>query len=251
MDKKNKVMKISNLLMCIALAVISSLAIASEPGVVLQKANIATDNPSLQRGAKYFMNLCASCHSAEYMRYSRLAKDLKITETEESDGEVLVDLVKANLMFNTSDINSHIKTAMGRKDAEKMFGVAPPDLTMVTRVRGNDWVYTYLKSFYADPARPWGVNNLVFKDVAMPNVLHNYQGTQELSGGELVTTKAGSYNDEQFDQMVTDITSFLAYTAEPYKADRVYLGVWVLLFLSIFLVFAYLLKREYWRDIKK
>jgi len=204
----------------------------------------------LQRGAKYFVNFCGGCHSAEYMRYSRMAKDIGLTDT---DGEVLTDLVKANLMFNTTDINSHIKSGLTKKDAGVMFGISPPDLTMATRVRGQDWVYTYLKSFYtdSDPRRPWGVNNLVFKDAAMPNVLENFQGKQEFVDGELKVVKPGVYNTQQFDAMVTDITNFLSYTAEPYRADRMYAGVWVLLFLSVFFVFAYLLKREYWKDIKK
>ncbi len=229
-----------------------SVAVAGESHIELQKAPVdLSDSTSLQRGAKYFMNLCASCHSAEYMRYSRLAKDIKITETEEKNSEVLTDLVKTNLMFNTADINSHIKTSMAKNDAAKMFGISPPDLTMVTRVRGADWVYSYLKSFYTDPKRPWGVNNLVFKDVAMPNVLDNFQGQQDLVDNKLVLTKQGVYDVEQFDQMVTDITAFLSYAAEPYRAERINTGVWVLLFLAMFLVFAYLLKREYWKDVKK
>lgn len=223
---------------------------ASEANDVhLDKAKVdLSDKASLQRGAKYFMNFCVGCHSAEYQRYSRMMKDLNMTNT---DGEYLEDLVKANLMFNTADINSHIKSGLSVEDGAKMFGVAPPDLTMVTRVRGSDWVYTYLKSFYVDNNRPWGVNNLVFKDVAMPNVFENMQGVQELQNGKLESIKAGSLNYDQFDQVLNDLTNFLSYTAEPYKPERMYIGVWVLLFLGILLVFAYLLKREYWRDIKK
>jgi ubiquinol-cytochrome c reductase cytochrome c1 subunit len=203
---------------------------------------------SLQRGAKYFMNFCGGCHSAEYMRYSRMAQDIKLINT---DGEILTDMVKTNLMFNTTDINSQIKTGMIKQDAQAWFGVAPPDLTMVARVRGQDWLYTYLKSFYIDAKRPWGVNNLVFKDVAMPNVLQEYQGQQELIDHKLTITKPGLLNSQQFDELVSDLTNFLVYTAEPYRSDRVYLGVWVLLFLSVFFVFAFLMKREYWKDIKK
>lgn len=224
-------------------------SVASDSHVKLEKAPIdAKDEASLQRGAKYFMNFCGGCHSAEYTRYSQLAKDIKLTDTE---GQVLTDLIKTNLMFNTADINSHIKTGMNKKDAAKWFGMAPPDLTMVTRVRGNDWVYTYLKSFYTDPKRPWGVNNLVFKDVAMPNVLQEFQGTQELQDHKLVVVKKGLQSPQEFDTMVTDLTNFLAYTAEPYKAQRMYLGVWVMLFLSVMFIFAYLMKKEYWKDVKK
>lgn len=237
-------------LICLAVTLFFARAgWANEAGVKLRTAPINRhDEASLQRGAKYFMNLCAGCHSAEYMRYSRMAKDIKLVDTE---GEVLTDLVKTNLMFNTTDINSHIKSGMTRKDAQIWFGEAPPDLTMVTRVRGVDWVYTYLKSFYTDPTRPWGVNNLVFKGVAMPNVLQEYQGQQELIDHHLTIVKPGLYNEQQFNGLVADITNFLDYTAEPYRAARINLGVWVLLFLSILLVFAYLMKKEYWKDIKK
>lgn len=230
----------------------NNTGIANDVSVHLEQAPVnLSDYASLQRGAKYFMNFCAGCHSAEYIRYSRLSKDIKLTDSDSVDGEVLTDLVKANLMFNTADINSQIKSGLEKKDAQKMFGVAPPDLTMITRVRGQDWVYTYLKTFYKDSKRPWGVNNLVFKDAAMPHVLLNYQGEQRLnSNGELELVSPGLYTPEQYDQMITDLTGFLAYTAEPYKAERTSLGVWVLLFLSLFLVFAYLLKREYWKDVK-
>ncbi len=240
---------ISRIFLYVLFGLYTHVSTASQANIKLEKAPInASDEASLQRGAKYFMNFCGGCHSAEYMRYSQMAKDIKLTDT---DGAVLTDLVKTNLMFNTTDINSHIKTGMNKKDAAKWFGMAPPDLTMVTRVRGNDWVYTYLKSFYTDPKRPWGVNNLVFKDVAMPNVLQDYQGTQELQDHKLVIVEKGQQTPEQFDVMVTDLTNFLAYTAEPYKAQRVYLGVWVLLFLSVLFIFAYLMKREYWKNIKK
>lgn len=227
----------------------SSIALASEANVQLSEASInLNDEASLQRGAKYFMNLCSGCHSAEYMRYSRMAKDIKLTDTE---GELLTDSIKTNLMFNTTDINSHIKSGMTRKDAQGWFGEPPPDLTMVTRVRGGDWVYTYLKSFYIDPNRPWGVNNNLFKSVAMPNVLEEYQGQQELVGHDLKMVKPGKLDAQQFDIMVSDITNFLSYTAEPYRADRLYLGVWVLLFLSVLFIFAFLMKKEYWKDVKK
>jgi len=221
---------------------------ANEPDVKLLKAPInPQDEASLQRGAKYFMNFCSGCHSAEYMRYSQMAKDIKLSDSE---GQILTDLIKTNLMFNTTDINSHITSGMTKIDATKWFGTAPPDLTMVTRVRGNDWVYTYLKSFYTDPKRPWGVNNLVFKDVAMPNVLQDYQGEQNLVNHKLVQVKPGLYNSKEFNGLVADITNFLAYTAEPYKAIRIYYGVWVMLFLALFFVFAYLMKKEFWKDLK-
>lgn len=242
------IINIINNLKYLNIFLITSYCFANTGQIVLKSAPInLKDEASLQRGVKYYMNFCAACHSAQYIRYSRLAEDIKLTDT---DNQILTDEIKTNLMFNTTDINSQIKNGMLKKDAEKWFGVAPPDLTMVTRVRGQDWVYNYLKSFYIDKSRPWGVNNLVFKDVAMPNILAEYQGEQILDKGLLKIVKPGIYNEQQFDIMIADITNFLSYASEPYRANRIYIGIWVMLFLSVFLIFAYLMKREYWRDIK-
>jgi ubiquinol-cytochrome c reductase cytochrome c1 subunit len=216
----------------------------------LEKANIdPADKASLQRGAQTFVNYCLNCHSASFMRYSRMAKDLGLTKEE----------VTKNLMFASTKIGSTMDVAMPRAKAKKWFGITPPDLSVITRARGVDWVYTYLKSFYLDPSRPFGVNNVVFKDVGMPHVLWELQGyaepiVEEGHGGHktVVGTKIvnpGSQSPEEYEKTVHDLVNFMAYMGEPSKSDRLRLGPWVLLFLALFTGLAYLLKKEYWRDI--
>jgi ubiquinol-cytochrome c reductase cytochrome c1 subunit len=169
--------------------------------------------------------------------------------------------------FLNDKVNSTIGVSMPKVDAQKWFGVAPPDLSLVARSRGNDWLYTYLRSFYLDSKRPWGVNNTVFPDVGMPHVLINLQGeqapvyrtekitddngqvTEKQVISHLELKKPGSMNPAEFDQAMTDLVNFLDYVGEPHKLERKRLGVWVMLFLVIFTLFAYLLKREYWKDI--
>lgn len=233
--------------------------------IPLQKANIDTsDYPSLQRGAKYFVNYCSGCHSLSYTRYDRLARGVGIKDYQ---GIVYESLVQDNLMFNTKKLASPVLRSMTEADSAKWFGVSPPDLTLVTRYRSADWVYTYLKSFYIDKKRPLGVNNLVFKDTAMPHVLANLQGEQlpQYSEVEKITAgkpveitkvfrqftqvKAGSFTPKEYDVLVLDLVNFLQYIGEPEKAERIKIGVWVILFLLVFLVVAYLLKREYWKDV--
>lgn len=237
---------------------------ASE-GVELKKVhNNLCDKASLQRGAQLYMNYCAGCHSLQYVRFKEMAKDLGIVD---NNGLVLEQLVNENLNFISDKINQPIVVAPSKKELEKWFGVAPPDLSLVTRVRGKDWVYSYLQSFYVDPARPWGVNNTIFPDVAMPNVLEGLQGTQEpiyksvtmLDDqnkpyekkviDHLAVKTAGALTEEAFDQSMTDLVNFLDYVGEPHKLQRERIGVWVLLFLIVFTLFAYLLKREYWKDV--
>jgi ubiquinol-cytochrome c reductase cytochrome c1 subunit len=216
----------------------------------LEKTNIdPADKASLQRGAQTFVNYCLNCHSASFMRYSRMAKDLGLTEEE----------VTKNLMFASAKIGSTMDVAMPQAQAKKWFGTNPPDLSVITRARGADWVYTYLKSFYLDPSRPFGVNNVVFKDVGMPHVLWELQGYAEpvfeegheghktVVGTKIVTP--GSQNPEEYEKTVHDLVNFMAYMGEPSKLDRLSLGPWVLLFLALFTGIAYLLKKEYWRDI--
>jgi ubiquinol-cytochrome c reductase cytochrome c1 subunit len=229
-------------------------ALASSENVHLDKANIdPTNKESLQRGARTFVNYCMGCHSAKYERYSRLARDLGISE----------DAVMQNLMFTGEKIGDHMDTAMNSGDAKSWFGAPPPDLTLVARVRGVDWLYTYLRSFYRDDARPFGVNNEVFNNVGMPNVLWQLQGEQEpvyetvtdedghehkvLESIEL--NQAGQQSPAEFDRTVRDLVNFLAYMGEPIKQERMALGVKVLLFLLLFFVVAYLLKKEYWKDV--
>lgn len=221
------------------------------------------DKASLQNGMKLYVNYCMGCHSLEYQRFSRAAEDLDIPQ----------ELVEENLIFSDDlAYNDQMHIAMDSEDAANWFGTAPPDLTLEARLRGTDWIYTYLRSFYKDPERPWGVNNVVFPDVGMPNVLEPLQGTQEmvcartdkaglpdaeldpLSGlyescHVLQVTEPGSMEPKEFDQAMWDLTNFLAYVGEPSKLQAQSLGPKVLIFIFIFGVIAYLLKREYWRDI--
>ncbi len=195
-----------------------------------------SDLPALQRGAQLFMNYCSGCHSLKYVRYQTMAEDLGIVN---SAGQLLSEAVKRNLMFVGDQLQDPIKSAMPAASGAAWFGVAPPDLSLVARSRGVDWLYTYLRSFYADPKRPWGVNNRVFPDVAMPDVLSGLKS-------RLLAQENGA---ALYDRAVLDIVHFLAYAAEPMQVKRRTLGIWVLLFLGIFCVFSVLLKREYWKDI--
>jgi ubiquinol-cytochrome c reductase cytochrome c1 subunit len=236
------------LILAFLLAVVPAVTMASGDGVHLDVADIdVTDIASLQRGAKFFMNYCTGCHSLKYQRYNRLARDLGLTADE----------VKANLMFTTDNIGEPITISMDPQDAKKWFGVTPPDLSVTARSRGVDWIYTYLRSFYTDESRPFGVNNTVFPDVGMPNVLWQLQGTQkavvkEVDGEEvheLELVKPGTLSAEEFDGTVRDLTAFLSYVGEPIQAKRRAMGKWVLLFIGLFFILAYMLKKEYWKDI--
>jgi ubiquinol-cytochrome c reductase cytochrome c1 subunit len=236
------------LILAFLLAVVPVLTMASGEGPHLDAANIdVTDQASLQRGAKYFFNYCVGCHSLKFQRYNRIGRDLGLT----------VDEVKENLMFTSDNIGDTVQVAMSPLDAKKWFGVVPPDLSVTARYRGVDWIYTYLRSFYVDNKRPFGVNNLVFKDVGMPNVLGQLQGTQKavvkqvdgVEEHELELESPGSLNAEEFDGVARDLTTFLSYVGEPIQAKRRAMGKWVLLFIGVFFVFGYLLKKEYWKDI--
>jgi ubiquinol-cytochrome c reductase cytochrome c1 subunit len=236
------------LILAFLLAVVPAVSMAAGGGVHLDDAGIdVSDTASLQRGAKYFVNYCTGCHSLKFQRYNRLVKDLGLTADE----------VKANLMFTTDNIGDTMKIAMAPQDAEKWFGVVPPDLSVTARARGVDWIYTYLRSFYTDEKRPFGVNNTVFPDVGMPNVLWQLQGSQkavvtEVDGvkvTKLEMDKAGTLSAEEFDGVARDLTAFLSYVGEPAQLKRQSMGKWVLLFIGIFFVLAYLLKKEYWKDI--
>ena len=239
-------------------AVMPVSVLAAGGGVQLDKmeANVA-DRTSLQRGAKTYMNYCAGCHSTEFQRYERVATDLGIPE----------DLMMENLVFTDAKYGSLMKNAMLKGESKNWFGAAPPDLTLVARVRGTDWLYTYLRTFYVDASRPWGVNNKAFPDVAMPHALLELQGgmidtcgkggsasVDPLTGNKtcgLVPDPSlkGSQSPEEFDQTVYDLVNFLSYSAEPMQLERQRLGLYVLLFLAFFFIPAYLLKREYWKDV--
>jgi len=241
-------------LLTILLLVSPALVLANEGGAHLDKAQIdPTNQESLQRGARTFVNYCMGCHSAKYERYNRMARDLGMSE----------DDVLENLMFTDARIGDTMDIAMRSKDAKKYFGAAPPDLTLVARRRGVDWLYTYLRTFYQDDSRPFGVNNKVFDKVGMPDVLWQLQGWQKpvyetetddngnehqkLVDVELVTQ--GSQSPAEFDRTVRDLVNFLAYMAEPVKLQRQSLGIKVLLFLFVLLIITYLLKKEYWKDV--
>lgn len=241
-------------LLAILLLVSPAFALASTGGVHLDNANIDLANKdSLQRGAKTFVNYCMGCHSAKYQRYNRLARDLGISEED----------VMENLMFTGETTGDQMDISMTSAMGKEWFGAAPPDLTLVARVRGNDWLYTYLRTFYQDDSRPFGVNNQVFDNVGMPNVLWQLQGVQKPvyktvtddSGHEhhilerLELVEAGTQSVDEFDRSVRDLVNFLAYMGEPIKLERQSLGIKVMLFLLLFFVVAYLLKKEYWKDI--
>ena len=243
--------------------VLAALAISGSAlgagDVALEKAGIDPGNVnSLQRGAANFMNYCAGCHSAKYVRYKTIGKYLELSE------EQLID----NLMFNAEKTFETINTAMPEADAERWFGKAPPDLSLVGRAKGADYIYSFLKGFYVDPASPTGVNNHVLQHTSMPHVLWQLQGfqaavysehtetdaegrevtTQHFEGFEPVTE--GSLDAEDYELFVRDTTNFLAYIAEPIRSDRRKLGVWVLIYLLVFLIIARMLKKQIWKDVK-
>jgi ubiquinol-cytochrome c reductase cytochrome c1 subunit len=199
------------------------------------------DQASLQRGAQIFTNYCLSCHSASLMRYNRMAKDLGMSD----------ELVMENLMFTTDKIGETMQVAMRPEDAKKWFGVTPPDLSVIARARGTDWLYSYLRNFYLDDSRPMGTNNPFLVNAGMPHVLWEQQGflEQDADSGELSLTQEGELTPRQYDQYVGDLVNFLAYISEPSKLERLALGKWVLLYLAFFFVIALALKKAYWKDI--
>ncbi|MBE1276237.1 cytochrome c1 [Enterovibrio baiacu] len=238
----------------ILFALLPSLALAAGAKVPLDAANNdLSDKASLQNGAKLFMNYCFGCHATQYQRYERIANDLDIPNT----------LMMENLVFDeNAKIGDLVKNAISTEDAATFFGAPAPDLTLVARVRGTDWVYTYLRSFYADPSRPFGVNNVVFPSVGMPHVLEELQGTpvkqykSVMVDGEMVdefvgieSLGNGELSPDEFDEAVRDLVNFLEYSGEPNKLERQQMGYWVIGFLLIFLVLTIFLKKEYWRDV--
>jgi len=226
---------------------------ASEGGYPLEPAPVNTaDLSSLQRGAKLFVNYCLNCHGASMMRYNRL-KDIGLTDEQIHD----------NLLFTADKVGETMTIAMQPKEAKAFFGAAPPDLSVIARARGDDWLYTYLRTFYRDDNRATGWNNLVFPSVGMPHVLwelqgqraakfaeveehgekvHKFAGFEELSPGKM--------SKVEYDQAVADIVTFLDWMSEPEQNHRKRLGVWVLLFLGMFTVFAWRLNAAYWKEVK-
>lgn len=216
-----------------------------------------TDKVAIQRGARIFVNYCLTCHSAEYMRYKRVADDLGISE----------DIMKKNLMFASDKIHEGMTVAINRDDAKRWFGVIPPDLSVVARARGREWLYNYFLTFYRDDSRVIGVNNATFKGVAMPHVLWELQGWQELVYDEnkghnsdeaghgekkivaMKLVEPGKQTPKEYKNTVRDLVTFLVYMGEPAEFKRREVGFWVLAFLFILLMLSYALKREYWKDI--
>jgi len=226
----------------IFLAPLGVNAAAKKP--LMSANNDIYDIESLQRGAKNFMNYCSGCHSAEYIRYDVIGEDLGITQSQ----------LKEYLMFNAQQTFDTINASMTSEDASGWFGQAPPDLSLAARAKGTDYIYTFLKSFYVDNTSPTGVDNVVLAGTSMPNVLWELQGHQKYSQNEdeskLEVYIPGKMNEEEFNSFLRDTSNFLEYISEPIKIKRQALGVKVLFFLAFFMVLAYFLKKEVWKDIK-
>lgn len=241
---------LKRLILFTVLLVPAAAAMAGEGESYLSAHTDITNTESLQRGARNFMSYCSGCHSLKYLRYNRMAADLKIPPADLSA-----------LMFTSDKPFDPIISSMPA-DSEKWFGKVPPDLSLIARAKGTDYIYSFLKGFYVDNTRIWGVNNQYYPNEAMPFVLQPLQGLQkpvfkdETIDGQHKMTLAGleplypgSLTPEKYDVFVRDITNFLDYAGEPIKAKRQSMGVFVILFLLVFLAFAYLLKREYWKDV--
>ena len=243
----------------------------SEDGLTKGECKEAYINPkdkaSLQRGAQVYMNYCLGCHSLKYARYKRVSEDL----------EIPLDMFQDNLIFGDQKMGDLIQIGMDPKEAKEWFGNAPPDLTLEAGLRGSDWIYTYLTSFYIDEARPLGVNNKVYENVGMPHVLIDMQGTprsvcrqiplmadnggikqdpltgerltQEKCGFLEVDNGTGEMSSDEFDQTMLDLTNFLAYMTDPLKVERETIGTYTLLYLFIFTMLSYLLYREFKKDL--
>tara|TARA_B110000014_G_scaffold253864_1_gene233758 strand:- start:427 stop:1158 length:732 start_codon:yes stop_codon:yes gene_type:complete len=234
----------------IFISIFSNLSFASS-----QESSLATNykfvndinnKSSLQRGAKYFVNYCMGCHSLKYMRFSSLAKDIEVEE----------EIFFKNLVFTNKKIGETMTISMRPSDAELWFGAVPPDLSLVARSKGTDWIYLYLNTFYEDDDTLSGFNNLAYPNTAMPHILADLQGSQKLvldSNNKPVSIQKvldGEYSEIEYQQMTSDITNFLAYVSEPAKLKRHSMGFWVLMFIFIFTIIAYYTKKEFWKEIK-
>lgn len=241
----------------LARGAVAACALLFAVGVCAQEHEVSMANTqvqniaSLQRGARLFFNYCSGCHSLEYMRYSRIAEDLQLSDDE----------VSKNFIFTGVRVGDMAISNMPADKATKFFGKAPPDLSLEVRAKGADWVYDYLKSFYLDPTRPVGWNNEVFPNASMPNALWELQGVQKADfapakPGEdpqiekLELVSPGTLSPTQFDDSVRDLTTFLEYVSEPAALKRESMGVFVLLYLVLFTFIAWLLKHEFWKDVE-
>lgn len=244
-----RLFKKATLALLIATVPIMAVASGDSEATTMQAMEVRlNDLPSMQNGARIFVNYCLSCHSAQYMRYNRMAEDL----------EIPAELVSSEMIFSEAKIGDQMLSNMPADKARQWFGVAPPDLSLIGRLRGATWLYNYFNGFYVDPSTVSGWNNTVFPNVAMPHVLADLQGRQRpvfkqqhgirvIDHLELET--AGSMQPEQFDRAMRDLTNFLVYMGEPAKLHRIKYGIYVMLFLGIFVVLAYMLKQEFWRDV--
>ncbi|PTC01374.1 cytochrome c1 [Thalassospira xiamenensis] len=236
------------------LTLVPGLVLAAGPTIPLDKAEVDLhDKASLQRGAQLFMNYCLGCHQMQYQRYGRTFEDIGIP----------ADLGQKHLQFTGEKVGDLIRNAMPAEQAGKWFGTPAPDLTLVARVRGADWLYTYFRSFYVDETRPFGVNNAVFPNVGMPHVLQELQGVprktteERMIDGEMQDIYVGIKSDgsgmmspSEYDQAMLDLTAFLVYTGEPMLLEQRRMGWFVFGFLLVFTILAWFLKREFWKDIK-
>ena len=240
-------------------AILATAQAHASTGAELEKADIDPGNiASLQRGAANFMNYCSGCHSARYVRFNTIGKYLGLSEEE------LVD----NLMFNAEKTFETIQASMPASDAARWYGTAPPDMSLMARAKGADYIYNFLKGFYLDPDSPTGVDNTVLAGTSMPHVLWELQGYQKAlysehvetnSDGSTTTThefekfelvSTGKLDVEEYESFVRDTVNFLAYIAEPIRAERRKLGTWVLIYLLVFLIIARMLKKQIWKDVK-
>jgi ubiquinol-cytochrome c reductase cytochrome c1 subunit len=232
----------------VALLFAPLMAFASGAALHLDKwPGSVADKPALQNGAKLFVNYCLNCHGASYMRYNRLT-ELGLTEQQ----------IKDNLMFTAEKIGEQMRVAARTDEQKQWFGAAPPDLTVIARARasadgpGADWLYTYLRQFYRDTDRPTGWNNVVFENVGMPHILWQLQGEQVLNKEthKLELAVPGKLSPQEFDKQISDLVGFMVWMGEPMQEQRKQLGWFVLAFLAVLFVFAFALKKEYWKDIK-
>lgn len=220
---------------------ISPLSFSAE-NIELSKAPVdLTDNLSLQRGAKIFTNYCLNCHSAKYMRYSNL-QDIGLS----------AETIKSDLLFTGNKIGDTMSVNMSMKDSKKWFGASPPDLSVVARSRGADWIYSYMRGFYRDPTRPMGWNNTVYVNSAMPHILWELEGEKILNPKtkKLEKFTSGKLNAKEYDATIADLTNYLVYMSEPDQLKRKKMGYYVIGFLLLLLFLTINLKKEYWRDIK-
>ncbi len=238
----------------IAALLVASLGFAAGGGADLESADIEPGNTaSLQRGARNFMNYCSGCHSAQYVRFNTIGKHLELSE------EQLID----NLMFNAEKTFETIRSAMPAEDAARWYGTPPPDMSLMARAKGADYIYNFLKSFYLDPSSPTGVDNTILAGTSMPHVLWELQGYQkavfsEHTDGDVTTlvfenfepVTTGLLDAEDYDEFVRDTVNFLAYIAEPIRSDRRKIGTWVIMYLIVFFIIALMLKKQIWKDVK-